>query len=184
MEYPKRVTLDSDKLTKILSEINDLVLHGREISQEIDEQDVVMAEINKEMTDIESKVDVTDLDPRIKDVVDRANKIKEEQLEIEKEVYARCSAAVPKELKDRYENAKSLKEDKERERNKIGLKIQKFKDKSIPLARKLMKPFLEDEFDDYHGVVLENGELIGTIFNHLIDWKEKWRETLRQKFMK
>jgi len=184
MEYPKRVVLQSPKLTEILTYINDLVLAGRETSQEIDELDEEMGKINQEMQEIEAKVDISDIEPKAKEIVDRVNALMAEQKEIEKEIYNRCSAAVPQELKDKYENLKKTKEDKEVERNKTALKIQKFKDKSIPLARKLMKPFLIDAFDDYEGVVLENGELVGTIFNHLLDWKEKWKEKLRQKYMK
>jgi len=182
--YPRKITLDSPKLTELLTTVNDLVLEGREVSQEIVEQEEIMATANEEMVKIEAAVDITDIDDRAKDFIDRAHKVQEEQLELEKEIHERCKAAVPQELKDKYDNAKKLKEDKEIERNKIGLKIQKFKDKTIPLARKLMKPHLQDEFDDYDGVVLENGELSGTIFNHLRDWKEKWKEKLRQKYMK
>lgn len=183
-EYPRRVVLQSDNLTKLLTQINDLVLSGREMSQEIEEKEAVMADIDKQIQEIESKVDVKDLDERIKSVVERVNTVKAEQQEIEKEIYARCKALVPSELVEKYENAKKSKESLEKDRNKVALKVQKFKDRSIPLARKLMKPHLQDEFDDYEGVVLENGELIGTIFNHLLDWKEKWREKLREKYMK
>lgn len=182
--YPRKITLDSPKLTELLTLVNDLVLEGREISQEIVEQEEIMAEANRQMVETESKVDITDIDAKAVDLMERAHKVQEEQLELEKEIHERCKAAVPQELKDKYDNAKKLKEEKEIERNKIGLKIQKFKDKTIPLARKLMKPHLQDEYDDYDGVVLENGELSATILNHLRDWKEKWNEKLRQKYIK
>lgn len=182
--YPRKITLDSPKLTELLTTVNDLVLAGREVSQEIVEQEEIMAATNQEMVEIEAKVDISDIDARAKDIVERVNQITADQRAVEQEIHDRCKAQMPQELKDKYDNAKKLKDEKEIERNKIGLRIQKIKDKTIPLARKLMKPYLEDEFDDYDGVVLENGELSGTIFNHLRDWKEKWVEKLRQKYMK
>lgn len=81
--------------------------------------------------------------------------------------------AVPKELKDEHQISMKEKERLERERNKIALKIQKVKDRVIPLIQKNVKPMLK-EYDDIETAKTKNGKVIVETFNHLADWKSKF----------
>lgn len=64
----------------------------------------------------------------------------------------------------------------DQERSVLGHKIQKLKDKIIPLAQELGKPFLHDEFEDFGTIDIENGSPIIEVFSHLETWKEGFRK--------
>ena len=106
-------------------------------------------------------------------------KIVEECIEkmkvIKQEIYDRMIAQVPQDLHRKYDELRKAKETLEEERNKAALKAQKYNDKIIPLAKQLMKPFLQDQYDDYDTLKLDGDEIVATIFNHLIDWKNTFK---------
>jgi len=91
--------------------------------------------------------------------------------EVKKDIYAKIKAGTPQEMRDKYDTMNKQKEEKEIERNKIALSAQKYNDKIIPLSRELMKPFLEDEFEDYDTIQVKDGEVVCSIFSHLEDFK-------------
>ena len=39
-----------------------------------------------------------------------------------------------------------------------------------------MQPYLQDKYDDYDTLRIENGEVVGTLFNHLNDFKERFNK--------
>ena len=134
-----------------------------------------MKEIDDKLVEAEKLVDITDLDAKAKDLTERANQLREEMDALNKEVSNRLSENVPSEYKEKYDELKIKKDELEEKRNKIAINAQKYNDKIIPLTRKVMKPFLTDEFDDYEGVSVENGIIIGRIFNHVEDFKATYR---------
>lgn len=74
-------------------------------------------------------------------------------------------------------------DDLETERNKIGMQIQKLKDKIIPVAEELVKPVL-GEFDmlvTIHPEKDEQGKETGMINLEYIDQVEDFKEALREK---
>jgi len=91
--------------------------------------------------------------------------------EIKKAIYAKIKKETPQELRDKYDEINKRKEEMETERNKIALSAQKYNDKIIPLSRDLIKPFLEDAYEDNDTIKVENGEIVATIFSHLDDFK-------------
>lgn len=174
--YPRPVVIDSPKLKKLLVDKSEMVMQGREISVEIEEIEKDMDLIDKEIQTKEAGVEVKDLELKAAEITDRLNAVMKEMQDLKKEMYDRAKKLVPQELIDSYETKKKVKEDKETARRKIALKVQKWNDRIIPLSRKLMEPELKDEFDDYYGLVLENDEIIGTIFNHRVDFETRFRE--------
>lgn len=177
--YPRVVKIEDPKLKKLMEEKGDMVLEGREVSQEIEEIEIQMKKVDEEIQAEEAKVDISDLKPRADAATLKVNEAMSEMKAVKDEIYARMKSQVPKSLHEKYESLIKLKEEKESARNKIALKIQKWKDKIIPLAQKLMKPFLQDEFDDYNDLVLENGEVVGTIFNHQDEFLKRQRNKQR-----
>jgi hypothetical protein len=95
---------------------------------------------------------------------------------IKQEIFDRMIKEVPAELHTKYDELRKKKEELETERNKIALKAMKFNDKIIPLGKELMKPFIEDQYDDYETLMLEGDEIVATIFNHLSEWKAKFKK--------
>lgn len=177
----RTIQIENPKLKKLLAQKTEAVIQGREISQEIEDIEADMKKIDEDMQSIEKTVDLSDLDTKAGEITAKMNAVMAEMQEVEKEIYARCKAKVPQELRDKYEEKKKVKEAWETERNKKGLKIQKIKDLIIPLTQKVAKDLLQDEFEDFSDVRLENGEIVIDIFSHLEDWKEARRKKLAIK---
>lgn len=174
--YPKKITIKNEKLKKLLEERKNMVNSGIEMSKEIERLETEMKEIDEEIKVIEKGVDVSDIDNEAKELTDKFLELQKEMDVVSQKIYDRLSEFVPKELKDKYHEMHSQKEKLEEDRNKLALKIQKYKDKIIPIARKEIKPFITEEFEDFEGVEVVDGEVQGTIFNHLYDFKKRFFE--------
>lgn len=172
MEYPRTVILEDAKLEKLLKEKSDMILEGRKVSEDIDEKEREMDEIDKEVQEVEKKVDIADLRGEADALTARFNALTSEMSEVNNKIRERLHQIVPQELKDKYDNKKKEKEALESKRNKIALRVQKWNDKIIPLARKVMATFIQNEYEDYDSLRIENGKVVGTIFNHFEDWKK------------
>ena len=170
--YPRTVVLSDSKLARLLKEKADLILEGRKTSEDIEAKEAEMEVIDKEVQEIEATVDLTDLKLEAEKLTPEFNAIMDKMEENQKKVRKRLNEIVPQEMKDKYDNTKKGKEELENKRNKIGLRVQKWNDKIIPLGRKIMAPLLKSEFEDYDTLRIENENVVGTIFNHLEDWKK------------
>ena len=170
--YPREVILEDPKLEKLLKEKGDMILNGRKMSEDIDAVELEMNEIDQEVVAIEKAVDLSDLKVEADQLTQEFNDLTGRMNAVSDKMKERLHLAVPQELKDKYQNKKDEKEKLENDRNKIALKVSKWNDKIIPLARKIMASFLENEYEDYDSLRMENGKVVGTIFNHLEDWKK------------
>jgi hypothetical protein len=182
LEYPRPVTLDNPKLKKLLEEKAEMVMQGRELSQEIEEIEEEMKLIDQEIREQEGTAEIKDIKEKAIALTDQYNAVMKDMEALKKEMYERAKKKVDPKLIKAYEDKKKLKEDKEKERNKKALKVGKWNDKIIPRTQEAMKPYLQDEYDDYYGITLENGELIGTIFNHKIDFEKRFKEKVNNKY--
>lgn len=169
--YPRTVTISDSKLTKLLKEKAEMVLEGRSISEDIDEKEKEMDIIDKEVQAVEASVEVADLRAEAEVLTKEFNAIMTKMEDNQKKVRERLHEIVPQEMKDKYDSKKKEKEELENKRNKIALRIQKWNDRIIPMARKVMATFIQNEYEDYDTLRIENGEVVGTIFNHFEDWK-------------
>lgn len=174
--YPKTVTIDDVKLKKLLSQKGELITVGRAKSEEIEQLEKELAETDAKIQEEEKKINIDDLLEREKEQTKIVEECIEKMKIIKKEIYDRMIAQVPKELHTKYDELKKKKEELETERNKIALKAQKYNDKIIPIAKELMKPFLQDQYEDYDTLQLEGDEIVATIFNHLVDWKANFKK--------
>ena len=174
MEYPRKVTIENSKIKRLIEEKAEIILKGRKVSEEIETLEAEMAAIDKEIQEIESKVDLRDLEEKATIITGKLNKANEDMEELNKEIYARMRSVVPAELTDNYEKKKKQKENLENGRNKLALKATKYNDRIIPLARKALKPFLTDEYEDFDGMKIEEGTLVGSIFSHLDEFKKRF----------
>lgn len=176
MAYQRTIEIISPKLKKLVEEKGVLIESGRKISERVEELETKMANIDTEMQILEKQVDIKDLDEQAKTITDRFNAVVKEMEILKGRIYERMKEMVPVSLKEEYDKAKKIKEEKETERNKIALKVQKYNDKIIPLAQKMMKEHILNEYEDVETIKLENGILVGTIFSHLEDFKERFKK--------
>ncbi len=173
-EYPRTVILEDKRLASFLKEKGELIKKGIAKSEEIETIEKDMTEIDKQVRVIEKTVDITDIDERAKLITESFNAVVQQMEDIKKEISARLSAAIPPEMIKEYDDKKKKKESLENERNKIALKVQKFNDKIIPLGQRLMKPMLQDEFEDYGSLQLEEDKVVATIFSHMADFTDRF----------
>lgn len=177
MEYPRTVIIENEELKKLLESKEDLIIMGREKSEEIELKEKEMEDIDKKIQDVEKEADVSDLNVEAQVITDEMNAVMAKMEDLKKRLHERVSAFVPKELIATYEKAVSEKDELEIERNKIGLKAQQFTDQIIPLAQSLMKEHIQNEWEDYDTIRIENGKIVAVIFSHL----ETLREALNKK---
>lgn len=176
MDYPRRIVLVDDKLTRLLKEKGEMILDGRKVSEDIEVLELEMDAINQEMLAEEAKVPTDDLKVEAEVLTKEFNAVMSKMEDNQKRLRERMLETVPKDLRDKYDAKKKEKEDLEIQRNKIALKAQKWNDKIIPLGRKLMKPYLENKYEDYDSIRIENGEVVATLFSHLDDFEKRFAE--------
>jgi hypothetical protein len=171
MEYPKKIKIENPKLKKLLEEKAEIIGKGRAKSEEIEKLEIELGEINQKLIEEEKKVDLTEFHEKEKEISKTMDECISKIKEIREEIVAKIKENTPQELRDEYDKVDKLKEEAEIERNKFALKAQKYNDKIIPMARKIMSPYLENEFDDYDSLSIEDGNIICSIFNHLEEFK-------------
>lgn len=181
MEYPRTVILEDGKLKTLLQEKTDLVISGRELSQQIENCENDMQAVDKEIQEHESRVDVSDIHQKMNEVTEAMRAVTLQMAGLKKELHERLRAQVPVTFYEQYEALEVKKKKLEEERNKVALKVQKKNDKIIPLSRKLMSPHIQDEFEDYDSIRLEGGQIIATIFSHMQSFIDHFRKKKSQK---
>ena len=169
--YPRTITLNNPELKSLIEEKSKLVTEGRAKSVEIEKLEFEMAEIEKTLIEEEKKVDLKEFKVKEKTITKRMDKCIKDIEAIKKLIYTKIKEGTPQELRDKYDTAKTKKEELETERNKIALSAQKFNDLIIPLSRDLIKPSLQDEYEDNDTIMIKDGEIVASIFSHLNDFK-------------
>lgn len=172
----KKITLKDDKLFKLLTEKAELITIGRAKSVEIEKIEIEQEEADKNIQENEKQVNIDDLLEEEKVLTTLVEDAIEKMNDIKKRIYERMKSHVDPELYKKYDEIKKNKDDLESERNKIALKAMKYNGKIIPLGRKLMKPFLEDIYDDYETIKIEDGEIVCSLFNHLEEFKTNFKK--------
>lgn len=181
MDYPRTVILEDPKLKKLILEKNDMILEGRSISEQIDTLEKEMSEINDKIVAEEEKIDVSDIMEKGKKLGEQMKVLLKKMDKLKKQVYERKKAGISKELIASFEEKENAKKELESKRNKIALKVQKWKDRIIPMGQRLAKPHLQNEYEDYETLMLdENGNIIVKIFSHLEEWKERFKKNKYQ----
>lgn len=172
--YPKNIELKDDKLKSLLEAKGELITKGRAVSEEIEKLEKEMAEIDAQLVEAEKEIDISDIDANAQDITNRFNALKEEMDEVNRRVRERLVSKVPRKLRNDYDEKATKKKELEEERNKIALKAQKHNDKIIPIVKKLLKPYLTNEFEDFGSVKVEDGVVKGEIYSHLEEFKKSF----------
>jgi len=171
MEYPRKIKIENEKLKKLLIEKSNLITIGRGKSKEIEKIEEEMDNIDKDIQEVEKTVDISVIQAEAEEVTKAFNEVSARMEEVNQKIYTLMKEHTPEDLSIKYTKLKKDKEVLEEERNKIALKAQKYTDKIIPITRKVMAEHIEGDFEDYETIQIIDGEVVGTIFNHLEDWK-------------
>jgi len=171
------ITLEHTKLHSLIEDKDALVNIGRGISKNIEDLQKKVLRCEEKEKRITAKV----IPP--KELTDRGDVLVKTLTETDKELEKIIKKindskleAVPKELKDEHYAFLAEIEKLERDRNKIALKVQKIKDKIIPIVQKEVKPLLNDEYDDIETAQAKDGKVIITTFNHLTEFKKRFKK--------
>jgi len=169
--YPREIKIVNDELKGLIEAKSKLVNEGRAKSVEIEKLEAEMEEVNKALIEEEKKVDLKEFHTKEKAITKRMEKCIKDIEVVKNAIYAKIKAETPQELRDKYDGLAKQKEEVETERNKIALEAQKYNDLIIPLSRELMKPSLQDEYEDNDTIMIKDGEIVASIFSHLNDFK-------------
>ncbi len=171
------ITLDNKKIFGYLKDKEDLVTEGRKVTAELEkvEHKIKVLESREKVITAKVKVDpkieeagnllVKEMDEKMKELQKLGDRV--EQIKLE---------AIPDEIKKAHHELLAEREKLERDRNKIALKVQKIKDRVIPLIQKETKPLLAKEYDDIETAKIKDDKIIVTTFNHLDEWKRNFRK--------
>lgn len=174
------IKIEHKKLYTLISDKDVLVTQGRKISQKIEDIEAkVKGYEAKEMRITAKVIPPKELTDRGDEVAKQMEKLGDELNSLAQKINNSKLEAVPKEIKDAHMALLKDKEVLERERNKIALKVQKIKDKAVPIIKKEVQPLLKDEYDDIETAKLKDGMVVIETFNHLADWKKKFKSNQR-----
>ncbi len=167
------IELTNKKLHDHIVAKDELVNEGRKISRDIEALEIRIKRFEEKEKKITSKVvppkELTDEgDVTARELERLGNHLNELAAKINKFKLD----AIPEDLKFDHMKLLKQKEELERERNKIALKVQKIKDKVIPIIQKELKPLLK-EFEDIEAAKTKDGKVIVTTFNRVEDFKKR-----------
>lgn len=171
------IEITNKKIIKLLTDKDALVVEGKAITKEIERVEIKIKGLENKEKIITAKVkpskEVEEAGDKL--VAEINSKVKELE-KLGKEIEDLKLAAIPADMRKEHEELMASKEKKERERNKVALKIQKIKDVVVPMIQKECKPHLETEFDDIETAKLKDGKVVVGTFNHIEDFKAKFRK--------
>lgn len=167
---PKVLNIENKKIFGYLKDKDTLVKEGRKISQTIDDIQSEIMKLEADEREITGKVEPKELieegtklqveiNASINKLEKLAKKIEQEKLD-----------AIPADIKKKHLALIDKKQEKERERNKVALKVQKIKDRVVPMIKKEVTPHLE-QYEDIETAVVKGQKVEIQIFSHLEQWK-------------
>lgn len=174
------ITIDDPALIKIKKQIDETVAAGREKSAEIDEVQKRIDELTNEEMEITGKIEPEDLVKKGDELRDQINVLIKELEEVADGIKKAKLDAIPTEIEKEHLSLNSKREKLEQQRNKLALKVQKFKDKLIPRLQKRVVSELE-EFEDLLSAELVDGVIEVKKFSHLAEWKKRWQSNREDK---
>ncbi len=179
------ITLENKKVHDLITEKDKEVEIGRSLSREIEKLDIKI----KRFEDKERKITAKVIPP--KELTDKGDavakqigELSDELDRIAKQINDSKLEAIPKDMKDDHMKLLKEREVLERERNKVALKVQKIKDKIVPIIQKEVKPLIQQKhlveidvgkYDDIGTAKAKDGKIIIDKFNWLDDWMKKYR---------
>lgn len=170
------INIENPKLLALLMEKNDLVTSGRKISSQMETIEFKIKKFQDKEKIITAKIDPKELREKAEALQDAIQKQMKEFDVLAREIQDIKLAGVPAQMKADHLALMKEREQMERDRNKIALKVQKLKDKAVPIIKKEVKPHLQ-EYDDIETAEIKDGKIVVKTFNHL----EQFRANFKKK---
>jgi len=172
--------ITDQKIVKLLTDKDELVKLGRETSKKLEKLEYKIKILEDREKAITAKVEPVKLGDRAEALKKEINdKIKEFE-KIASDIVKEKLAAIPKDIEDKHKALLKEKEQMERDRNKIALKVQKIKDKVVPMIKKEVEPNL-GEYEDLESATIKNGVVEVKKFSHLEEFKAQYKKANPKK---
>ena len=171
----RKIHIDDKRVAKYMLEKEQLVTAGRHISDELDRIETKILNCETKEKAITEKVQPKELGEKAEALKVQINELVAEFEKVAGEIMVLKLAGIPKDLEKTHRDLMKLKEEKERERNKIALKVQKIKDRVIPIVQKVCKPQLE-QYEDIQTAEIQEGLVIVEVYSRLEEWKEAFNK--------
>ena len=165
------IKIKNVKVATLLEDKEKLIEQGRGISYNIEKVEKKITKLEEKEKEITSKIEPKELIEQGNAINQQIDNLTKDLQSIADKIYEAKYSAIPKEMRLEHQGLIKLKGDFEIDRNKVALKVQKIKDRVIPLIRKECVSQL-GEFEDIETAVLKNGVVTVKTFNHLEDWKK------------
>lgn len=169
------IKIQNKKILDYLKQKELLVLQGRGVSEQIEKIEAEIAELDTKEKEFTTACEPKELLDEGKALQDEINKLIERLQTVSEKIKDEKINSIPKEMADRHYKLRDTKEKLERERNKIALKVQKIKDKVVPMIQKSVMPHLK-EFDDIEKAEIVDDEVVVTLFNRLEEFKKQFKK--------
>lgn len=180
------ITIENKKVFDFLKQKDDLVNEGRKISAKIEEIEKKTLILEKKEKAITGKVKVPkELSDRGEALVKEINEKTRELEKLGADIEKTKLDAIPADMKAEHLALLAEKEKLERDRNKVALKVQKIKDRVIPIIQKEVKPILRKEkkieidigkYEDIETAKIKDGQVVIDTFNYLQDFRQKFNK--------
>lgn len=167
--------IQNKKILEYLKQKDLLVRQGRGVSEEIEKIEAEIAELDTKEKEFTTACEPKELLDEGKASQEEINRLIEKLQAVSEKIKDEKINSIPKEMVEKHYKLRDTKEKLERERNKIALKIQKIKDKVIPMIQKSVVPHLK-EYDDIEKAEVVDDEVVVTIFNRLEEFKKQFKK--------
>jgi predicted nucleic acid-binding Zn-ribbon protein len=167
--------ITNKKIVSLLKEKDELVKSGREVSKQIEKLEHLIKVCEDKEKAITAKIQPKELGDEAEKLKADINKLIKEFERVAEKITKTKLDGIPKDLEKKHKDYLEEKEKLERERNKIALKVQKIKDKVVPMIKKEVEPHLA-EFEDLESAELKKDVVKVGIFSHLEEFKRKFKE--------
>lgn len=171
----KTIKIKDKRVLKYLQDKDELVKNGRRISDEITRIETKITDCETKEKKITSARQNPELGNKAEDLKAQINALIKEFEKVASDITVDKLSAIPKDLEKTHRDLMKQKEEKEQERNKIALKVQKIKDRVIPIIHKEVKPQLV-EYEDIQTAEIVKDEVVVKIYSKLEEWKEAYQK--------
>jgi septal ring factor EnvC (AmiA/AmiB activator) len=169
------IQLENKKLVEILKMRDVEIKNVQKIMKELHMVEIKIKRLEEKEKVITGKtVPPKELTDRGEKLIGQMKELDAEIVKITEEITKMKLDAVPKDIKEAHEALMKEREQLERDRNKVALKIQKYRDKYIPLIRKEVKPLLKD-YEDIETVRLKGDSVVIPVIDRLEEFKRHFR---------
>lgn len=166
--------LNNKKLVTFLEQKDTLVEEGRKISKRIEKVERKIQSCEDKEKVITGKVQPVELGEKAEALKAQINELVKEFEKVASDIQKEKLNAIPKKLEEEHLALMKEKEQLERDRNKIALKVQKIKDRVIPIIKKEVAPLL-DEYEDIETATIVDGKVEVKTYSRLEEWKSKFK---------